>query len=701
MKKAGIAAGIALAVIVLGVIVFALTFDINRYRDTIRAQLEKRLNRTVNLGEMHASLFPPRFRVQNAAISDDPRFNPQRPFVQTDELDVSAKLLPLLHKSVEIDSLELRRPRVELIKNRDGVWNFSSLAAGGKQGGDQQLSLSELLIRDGQVAVTDLHAGTSRSVYDHIDLTVRDFARDRQFSIDAAAHLPGRGEQQLKLQGKAGPIAQGRPAATPFHGTLTLAQVGLGGLREFLNAPALAKTDGVLSGQINLSSENGKMTANGQTTVQNARMNGRDLGYPIAARYNISDDLNTDILTIQNATVTLGTTPLTVSGTMDSKSTPARIDLSVTGKNVSIAEAAKLAAASGKAFTPGAEVTGVVDANIHARGAVSNPALTGNLSARNVQISGKDLPLPVQVGTANVVLTPEEIRSDPFNVTSGGTTAAVRFNLRQYLSNTPVIDASLNAPNAALPAVLSMAKAYGITALDKVSGAGVLKVDLRAAGPLKLLSSSEIARTLNGTVDLNLNNVRYAGGDISHDLSTVAGFLGGSQADRGFTTISRLTGTILIRSGIAETNNLQALLDLGNLGIRGTANLVSEALNLRATAVMSKDTSQKVGGTGIAGYMRTALANNQGELVVPVLITGTFQHPTVAPDLQQVGQLKLKGLVPNFDNPASAVSGILGNVLGQKSGTAGARPQQQPNTENPVQDLVNLLGGRKKEQQKK
>src|SRR3954454_21432390 len=135
MRKVGIAAGLALAIIVLGVIVFALTFDINRYRDTIRAQLEKRLNRTVNLGEMHASLFPPRFRVQNAAISDDPRFNPQRPFVQTDELDVSAKLLPLLHKSVEIDSLELRRPRVELIKNRDGVWNFSSLAAGGKQGG--------------------------------------------------------------------------------------------------------------------------------------------------------------------------------------------------------------------------------------------------------------------------------------------------------------------------------------------------------------------------------------------------------------------------------------------------------------------------------------------------------------------------------------------------------------------------------------
>jgi hypothetical protein len=31
--------------------------------------------------------------------------------------------------------------------------------------------------------------------------------------------------------------------------------------------------------------------------------------------------------------------------------------------------------------------------------------------------------------------------------------------------------------------------------------------------------------------------------------------------------------------------------------------------------------------------MNTALANNQDQLVMPIIVTGTFQHPQVAPDM--------------------------------------------------------------------
>jgi len=55
-----------------------------------------------------------------------------------------------------------------------------------------------------------------------------------------------------------------------------------------------------------------------------------------------------------------------------------------------------------------------------------------------------------------------------------------------------------------------------------------------------------------------------------------------------------MTGNVLVKNGIAQTNNLQALLDLGNLGVAGTANLVTQELNLHATAVLSKDFTQKI-----------------------------------------------------------------------------------------------------------
>jgi hypothetical protein len=100
--------------------------------------------------------------------------------------------------------------------------------------------------------------------------------------------------------------------------------------------------------------------------------------------------------------------------------------------------------------------------------------------------------------------------------------------------------------------------------------------------------------------------------------------------------------------------------------------------------------------------MKTALANNQGQLVIPALVTGTFSNPRFAPDIQQLTQMKLKGLIPNLDNPAS-FAGTLQNLLG------GARPstpaQQQPRASpqsqqpDPVQQIIGLFGKKKQQTQ--
>ena len=110
MRKIGIAIGVILLIIIVAVVVFAATFNVNKYRGTIQSELQKQLGRQVTLGDMHLGLFPPSLKVKDVAIADDPRFNTAKPFVEANELDVSIKLLPLLHKAVEINSLNLQRP---------------------------------------------------------------------------------------------------------------------------------------------------------------------------------------------------------------------------------------------------------------------------------------------------------------------------------------------------------------------------------------------------------------------------------------------------------------------------------------------------------------------------------------------------------------------------------------------------------------
>jgi AsmA protein len=691
MRKIAIVIGIVVVVIVLAVGIFVATFNPNDYRGTVQTKLEQQLDRKVALGNMELGLFPLRFRVYNLSIADDPKFS-TRAFVQTQELSVSVKLLPLLSKSVQIDSLALERPSVELIKNAQGVWNFASIgqktpAASSSSSSQQQFSLGELAINDGLVAITDLQDRKPRTVYDHINLKLTDFAPDSPFNLDASVHLPGAGSQEVSLKGKGGPLSHANPAATPFKGTLDLKGVEIAGLQKFLQSPALVNTDGVLSGHTDIASESGKLSANGQMDLEKPRLHGIDVGYPINLDYDVSDDLTNDVLRINKGAIKLGPTPLSVTGTVNTKPTPAQLDLNIKAANVTIAEIARLAAAAGTAFAPGTTVTGQINADIKAQGAADKPALNGTITANNIQVSGKDVPKPVAVKAVNIALTPTEIHSDNFNVTSGGTTAAVQFSVKNYTSNSALVDATLRAPQAALADLLSMAKAYGVNSLDKISGGGNLAVDMQAAGPVQSLSADQLVKAVNGTINVNLANVHYAGVDISNKLLSM---IGSSKAgkDQGYTNIQKVTGNIVVKSGIAQTSNLQALLDIGNVGTTGTANLVSQALNMQLTAVLSKAFSQQAGGTAVGGYMNTALANNQGELVIPANVGGTFQNPVITPDVQKIAQMKLKGLMPSADNPLGAASSLLGGAAGQKGQPAGQQ--------NPVNQIMGILGTKKK-----
>jgi hypothetical protein len=114
-------------------------------------------------------------------------------------------------------------------------------------------------------------------------------------------------------------------------------------------------------------------------------------------------------------------------------------------------------------------------------------------------------------------------------------------------------------------------------------------------------------------------------------------------------------------------------------------NLADQTINMHATAVLSSGMSQSVGGSKIGGFLNTALANNKGELVLPVLITGSLDKPMFAPDPQAIAEMKLKNLLPTTGDPSKLSTGVLGSVLGNKGGAAGA--------------INSILGGGNQQQQ--
>ena len=919
MRKAGIVIGVIVVLIIIALLAIPKFVNINTYHAEIQKQLEQALGRPVTFGDMHLSLLPLRVRMDSLVIGEDPGFGTGS-FASAQQLDTAVAFWPLLHKQVEIQSLTLRDPKVELIKNARGAWNFSTLGKSPSQQAaaapaapakpqaapakpqpaqpQEQAKSSgaspipqNINISNGEITYIDQQKNF-RGTYTGLDLAVNGFKPGSAFDMDASVHLPGPGKEDLALNGRVGPIDQADPTKTPFDGKLNVNEVSLAGLQKLMNQKGAMEVAGIASGTVNLKNEKGLINSDGSIKLDDAVVRNVKVGYPISLDYAVRDDLSKDLVQIDKGVLHLGSTPLTIAGTINIAPTPMQLDVHVTTKDASIQEAARLASAFGVAFSPGMNVAGKVNADVHAQGAADKPQMNGSVSADNLNISGGELKQPVSVSSIALNLTPTEIKSNQFNAATGSTKVAAQFTLQNYASPQPQVQARLSTANANLAELLAIAKAYGVSAVNGMGGTGTINLDVQAQGPMKdaskmtfggsgalrdasltmpslhaplrvknadlrfasnsmslqnlnaglgstnatgsmtvsnfnapniqftlnadkvnvaelqqitgsapaqqpakraslqlipsadaavppsaglldkatgggkvsigtveydtlllqnvtsnvaidhgvvklapinaslyggqqtgaitidtrptpmdvqvstnlqhvdanqLLSSTtslkqtlygllaangqtsfhaanaqDMARTLNGKLAIDLSNGRLAHIDMLKSLAQVAQFTGAvsnnATGSSLFTQIVKLTGTFNIVNGLAQTNDLKAEIPGGSLAAIGAIGLPNNSLDLHLTAVLGKALSQQVGGSQIGGFMKTALANNQGELVIPVLVTGTFDSPRVAPDVQAIAQMRLKNLLPTAGNPGALTSGILGQVLGGKTG---------------------------------
>lgn len=129
----------------------------------------------------------------------------------------------------------------------------------------------------------------------------------------------------------------------------------------------------------------------------------------------------------------------------------------------------------------------------------------------------------------------------------------------------------------------------------------------------------------------------------------------------------------------------------------GSIDLATEGLDLRVNAVLSRELSRVAAGSDVGEFMRTVLANQRGELVVPVLVTGTLRQPRFAPDLEAIAEMKLRSLLPSLEDPQWPTVGILGDIL-QPQGR-GRTPEERLEME--LEEALRKLLGMDKPQQPK
>ena len=154
-------AGLLVVLVVVASIVLPMIVDPNDYKDDIAELVKSKTGRTLSIdGDIGLSVFPwLAVEIGPTALSNADGFSAQ-PFASVREVQVRLKLLPLLRKQVEMDTVVLDGLSLSMETLADGRNNWADLAApAGDDAAAEKPEAKDETVSEGEVALAGLAIG--------------------------------------------------------------------------------------------------------------------------------------------------------------------------------------------------------------------------------------------------------------------------------------------------------------------------------------------------------------------------------------------------------------------------------------------------------------------------------------------------------------------------------------------------------------
>jgi AsmA protein len=193
-----------LFLVIAAAVVFALSFDANRYKPQIERLVHEKTGRTLKLqGPLEAAIWPS-LGAKVAGVTFSERGSEQQ-FVALDNAHASLALLPLLRGQVVVDRIRISGLKAEIVKQKDGRFNFSDLLEaqpGGKPaakdekpaekggGGPVAFNVAGIDIDKSSIAYRDLAAGQEYSVSD-VKISTGGIGENAEGKLQVQLHAKG------------------------------------------------------------------------------------------------------------------------------------------------------------------------------------------------------------------------------------------------------------------------------------------------------------------------------------------------------------------------------------------------------------------------------------------------------------------------------------------------------------------------------
>ena len=161
--------GLVIVLMIGAALVFALTFDPNRYKAEIERLAKEQTGRTLAIKGDIKMAFWPSLGADVSGVTLSERASNQQ-FLAFDSAHASVKLMPLLRGQYIVDSVQLSGFKARIVKGKDGRYNFSDLVEADakkpapkqepkKGGGAVVFDIGSIDIQRASIAYSDLQAG--------------------------------------------------------------------------------------------------------------------------------------------------------------------------------------------------------------------------------------------------------------------------------------------------------------------------------------------------------------------------------------------------------------------------------------------------------------------------------------------------------------------------------------------------------------
>jgi AsmA protein len=633
-------------ILVLTAIIVPFLIPESVYREQAQIAASENLGREVILGGNVSLRLLPSVQVQarNVSIANEDGFG-DTPFAEMAEMRVGVQLLPLLSRNVVIDEFVLVDPAIRLEQRGSrNNWSLGSNAddtasTAASEGFVRRpgalpfdASLGDIRIENGSVTYLN---GNDRREINGLDLEIRMPGLDQP--LDISGELTADGES-MTLAVHVGSVRGF------FEGEAVAARLDLGG-----NLIDLGFNGNILEG------EELRYSGRFSTDIPSIRALADFAGSPLPPGESLENFELSGILSGGLDSISLDASDSDRNDhiRLDDLAGTGRLGVSLSGVRPSLDGALSLErldvtpympvapeAATGSAGVP-AWSTDPIDLSALSLLDASFDLNVGELILQDIEISDAAL-------TVEIVNSRLEANLTRISLYEGAGSAIFVANARTATPSFRVF--------ADLESISALPLLEAAAGFDRLSGTGRLNIDLLTSGD----SQADLMNALRGTGGFAFTDGAIRGVNLAQAIRGIESALTSRSLPDGFgeqeeTDFSALEGTFTVANGIATNNDLIMLSPLVRVDGAGTIGIGQQTIDyrLRPRAVAS---IQGQGGE----------RDLQG-VVVPIVISGTFNEPRVGIDWDVVGRALVQGTVSSIiagEDPEDAIRNALGNALG-------------------------------------